>query len=70
MLLQEPVEVSHQLIDRIPHVHVSNVRPNRIRVREFGFLGVEVAEGGLELVPENEARSEWKEEGGESVFEG
>lgn len=56
MLLQEPVEVSHKLIDRVPHVHMSNVRPNRIRVGEFSFLGVEVAEGGLELISEGKER--------------
>ena len=52
---QELVEVRHELVDRLAHVHVPYVRPHRIGVgqRRDLVLGADL---GLELVPgRNEA---------------
>ena len=45
------VEVSHELVDRLTHVHVSHVGPHRIRVRKDCRLVFVRANRGLELVP-------------------
>ena len=45
------VKVGHELVDRLPHVHVSHIGPHRVRVREDCRLIFVRADRGLKLIP-------------------
>ena len=51
MLLQELVEVRHELVDRLAHVHVAELRPHAVRIGQRRHL-VLVPDLRLELVPD------------------
>ena len=45
------VEVGHELVNRLPHVHVPHVGPYCIRIRQYRRLIFIRADRRLELVP-------------------
>ena len=50
VVLQELVKVRHELINRLAHVHVPELRPDRVRVRQRCSLVLH-SSLRLELVP-------------------
>lgn len=50
VLGHELVEVRHELVNRLPHVHMSNFSPDSIRIAQGSSLIFVSADGGLKFV--------------------
>lgn len=57
VFLQEMIKIAHKLVDRLAHVHMSDLGPNCVCIGEDCGFSFKRAEGGLELVAVNEKQN-------------
>jgi hypothetical protein len=68
ILLEEFVEVGHELVYRFSHVHVPNFCPNSVEVRQRGGLVFISSDGRLKFVSATWLEGESSERGHTHVY--